>query len=150
MHDLGVRVAGKFPGTSCFDMHDSKNEIWIKSTQHMCQGPQNTCMQLNQKQTLSKSITKLAQTINSDTCNFLQKHSDTNSGLFISSKKIKCATKHEKIRSRLRRMFMECEQKRKRNKSSTELSQPTQFGNYNFLQKHSDTKLGQLISFKKN
>ena len=47
----------------------------------MCQGPQNTCMQLNQKQTLPKSITKLVQTINSDTCNFLQKHSDTNSEL---------------------------------------------------------------------
>ena len=46
-------------------------------------------------------------------------------------------------------MFIEYKQKRKRNKSSTELSQPTQFGSCNFLQKHSDTKLGQLISSKK-
>ena len=87
---------GNFPGHHVLTCMTQKNEIWIKSTQHMCQGPQNTCMQLNQKQTLPKSITKLAQTINSDTCNFLQKHSDTNSGLLISSKKIKRTTKHVK------------------------------------------------------
>ena len=71
-----------------------KIEKRITNTHHMDQGPHNTCIQLKQKQKRPKNITKLTQTINSDTCNFWQKHNNNKLGVVIFQKKIKQAIKH--------------------------------------------------------
>ena len=70
-----------------------KNEKRATSTQRMDQGPHNTCIQLKQKQKRPRIIIKLAQTINSDTCNFWQKHNNNKLGVVIFQKKIKQAMK---------------------------------------------------------
>ena len=64
-----------------------KIEKRVTSTHHMDQGPQNTCTQLNQKQTCPKSIIKLVQPINSDICNLWQKHNNIKLGVLIDPQK---------------------------------------------------------------
>ena len=76
MSDLGSRVAGKFPEHHALTCMTPKNAKRVTSTQHMHQGPHNTCMQLNQTQTRPNRITKLTQLSKFDNCNFSQKHSD--------------------------------------------------------------------------
>ena len=51
----------------------------------------------------------------------------------------------QKIRSVPAMMFIQHKQKQEHSKSSTKRVQLPKFGNYNFSQKHSDSKLGVVI-----
>ena len=80
--------SGNFPGHHVLTCMTQKNEKWSTSTPHMCQGPHNTRIQLKQTQTWPNSPTKLAQTINYDTCHFCQKHNNIKLGVLVDLKKI--------------------------------------------------------------
>ena len=84
----GYAWPGNFPVHHVLTCMTQKNEKRIKNTQYMGQGQHNTCIQLKQKQTWPKSIIKLAQPINSDTCNFWQKHNNTKLGVLIDQKNL--------------------------------------------------------------
>ena len=82
-----AKLPVNFPGHHVLTCMTQKNENRVTNTQHMHQGSHNTCIQLNQKQTRPESIIKLAQTINSDTCNFWQKCNNAKLGVLIDPNK---------------------------------------------------------------